>query len=112
MIVRQVLSRDDLREMAPEFLGDMVKAVADIDRRILAVDAELHADLETELLDGGSRQEALWGINLYPDETGEGFVEFDSVINLRPMRGNRICGVSDEGIQKRIREVTAQWIQG
>ena len=112
MIVHQILSRDDLREMALKFFGDMVKGVADVKRRILALDAELHSDLELELLGDGSEQEALWGINLYPDETEEKFVEFDSVINLRPMQGNRIRGVSDAAVRDQIREVVSQWIGG
>ena len=88
----------------------MVKAVVDVDRGLLAVDGELHSDLEALLLDDGSKQEALWGINLYPDEDGEDFVEFDSLINIRPWQGNRGRGVSDPEIQQKIRDVVAQWI--
>ena len=112
MIARQILSRDDLREMAPKFFDDMVKGVVDIDRRILAVDAELHSDLETELLDDGSEQKSLWGINLYPEQSADGFLEFDSVINFRPMQGNRSRGVEDEAVRQRICEVVEQWVQG
>ena len=90
--------------------SDMVKAVVDVDRGLLAVDGELHSDLEALLLDDGSKQEALWGINLYPDEDGEDLVEFDSLINIRPWQGNRGRGVSDPEIQQRIRDVVAQWI--
>jgi hypothetical protein len=65
----------------------MVKAVVNVDRRIMAISAELHADEEAALLEDGSRQAALWGINLYPNETGDPFVEFDSMINVRRRRG-------------------------
>jgi len=64
--------------------------------------AELHADEETELLATGSRQSDLWGINLYPDVAGEDWIEFDSMINLRPSFGNRSRGVDDPVTRARI----------
>ena len=68
----------------------------------MAVDAELHADQESLLLQKGSKQQNLWGINLYPDLEGEDFVEFDSMINLRPAQNNRSRGVEDPELQIKI----------
>lgn len=99
----------ELRQMEENFFGDMVKGVVDIKLQKLALDAELHSDLEALLLDAGSEQNALWGINLYP-ESQEGFLEFDSLINIRPSLGNRSRGVEDPAIQKQIAEVVDQWI--
>lgn len=99
-----------LAEQYQNDFSDMVKGVVDIERNLLAIDAELHSDLEALLLDNGSRQENLWGINLYPDEEGEDFIEFDSLINIRPLQGNRGRGVSDPEIQKKIRDVVNKWI--
>jgi hypothetical protein len=45
-----------LRQMAAARFGDMVKAVIDVERGLMALDAELHADQEALLLDQGSRQ--------------------------------------------------------
>lgn len=95
-IVDATISLDELRRMAAGMFGDLVKAVVDVDRELVAVDAELHSDLEALLLGDGSKQGSLWGINLYPEESGEGFIEFDSMINMRPSRGNRSRGVEDE----------------
>lgn len=86
---------------APQF-GNMVKAVVDVERGLMAVAAELHADLEALLLQDGSQQQDLWGITLYPDVPGEGFVEFDSMINLRPSQGNASRGVEDAGTRQAI----------
>ena len=71
----------------------------------MIVDADLHADQEAELLAGGSRQEDLWGINLYPDLPEGDWLEFDSMINVRPSFGNRSRGVDDPGTQGRIMEL-------
>jgi hypothetical protein len=97
--------------MAEEGFGDLVKVVVDIEKQILAVGGELHADEETLLLKSGSRQENLWGINLYPQKAGEEFIEFDSVINLRPAQGNRSRGIENPEIQKRIREIVEKLIK-
>jgi hypothetical protein len=108
LICEQPVSRLDLQQMAAAGFGDMVKAVVDVDRQLLAIDADLHADLESLLLESGSAQNSLWGINLYPDEA-EDFVEFDSLINIRPMSGNRSRGVDDPETREKILEVVSKW---
>lgn len=96
------ISIDELRRMAAGRFGDMVKAVVDLARDTMLVDAEMHADEEAEMLAAGSLQKDLWGINLYPDLTGDDCLEFDSMINLRPSSGNRSRGVDDPATRRRI----------
>jgi Protein of unknown function (DUF5674) len=100
----------DVRRMAETQFGDFVKAVVDVRQGIMALGAELHADEESVLLDGGARQADLWGINLYPDRHGDAFVEFDSMINVRPSQGNRSRGVEDPAIRRTILDVVARLI--
>ena len=100
----------ELREMAAGMFGDLVKAVVDVRREMLAVDAELHADEETSLLENGSDPADLWGINLYPDSDWESFIEFDSMINLRPSVGNRSRGVEDPALRKQIRAIVSNLV--
>ena len=95
--------------MADEQFGDWIKAVVDVSRGFMAVGGDLHADDATLLADG-SRQRDLWGINLYPGESGREWIEFDSMTNLRPSQGNRSRGVDDEQIRTRIREVVESLI--
>ena len=102
MIIREALPFEDLKQMAARMFGDLVKAVVDVDRELLAVDAELHADLEALLLQDGSAQRSLWGINLYPEAQADQFIEFDSMINMRPSQANRSRGVEDEAIRRKI----------
>lgn len=88
--------------MAANGFGDMVKAVVDTDRELIAMDAELHSDLEALLLQNGSKQENLWGINFYPELKGDDFIEFDSMINVRPSQGNKSRGVENPEIRSKI----------
>lgn len=96
------ISLDELRRLAAGRFGDLVKAVVDLERGIMIVDADLHADQEAELLAGGSQRRDLWGINLYPDLPECDWLEFDSMINLRPSFGNRSRGVDDPAVRERI----------
>lgn len=104
------ISKPELVEMSGKMYGGLVKGVVDIEKEIIAVDAELHADLESLLLEKDSKQDVLWGINLYPEESDENFLEFDSMINIRPRQGNRSRSVEDVGIQKKIREIVAKLV--
>ena len=105
-IVENTISVNELSEMSLKMFERIVKAVVDVEREILVVDASMHSDQEEFLLENDSLQENLWGINLAPDKFGqEEFVVFDSMINMRPAWGNRSRGVEDPVIQKRIRQI-------
>lgn len=110
-IVKDVVTRDQLRRMASEGFGDMVKGVVDVDKEIVAVDAELHSDLEALLLEAGSKQKDLWGVNLYPEVQGADFIEFDSMINVRPSQGNKSRGVDDAATRQRISTVVMKRVR-
>ncbi|MEO0109087.1 MAG: DUF5674 family protein [candidate division WOR-3 bacterium] len=112
MIVRERISRAQLQTMARAMFGNMVKAVVDVGRRIMALDGELHSDEEALLLEDGSRQQDLWGINLYPDYRDEHWIEFDSVINIRPGLGNRSRGVDNEATRAAIIAIVNDLVTG
>ena len=100
-IVRNTVTRRALQQIADRmFNGEFVKAVVDIDREILAIGGELHADEEQVLIADGSRQRDLWGINLYPARADDGWIEYDSMINLRPSQGNRTRSVDDPAVRE------------
>jgi len=80
----------------------MVKAVVDVEKGVMVVDGDLHADEEALLLNEGSKNENLWGINLYPELNNEEWIEFDSMINLRPAHNNRTRGVDDPAVREEI----------
>jgi hypothetical protein len=101
-LVKDKITRAELEDLAKERFGDLVKAVVDVEKEIMVVGGELHADEETFLIEQGSNQKNLWGINLRFDKPLEDWIEFDSMINLRPSQGNRSRGVDDPAIQKRI----------
>ncbi len=111
-ILEHPISRKELSSIADNSFGDFVKCVCDTKLGRLAIDAELHSDLERLLLENGSEQEDLWGFNLYPEETGEDFIEYDSLINIRSWQGNPSRDVLKEEIRKAIRDTVDKFIAG
>ena len=109
-ILQNPIPKDELKALAATYFGDMVKCVADIRTGQLAINAELHADLERLLLENGSSQADLWGFNLYPDEEGEDFIEYDSLINIRAWQNNPSRDVTDPAAREAIQQIVQRFI--
>ena len=101
-IISNKIKISELQNMASNMFGNLIKAVVDVEKGIMAIDGELHSDEEVLLLESGSKQKNLWGINIYPYLGKEERIEFDSMINLRPGQGNRTRGIDDPEIRKKI----------
>ena len=101
-IVAKSISKKELLKMSDRIFGGLVKAVVDIQKKQIVVDAAMHADEERLLLDQGSKQDDLWGINLYPELDGDDFIEFDSMINVRPRLNNFSRSVESIELQNKI----------
>lgn len=113
MILVEKITVKELSEMAEKMYEPLVKGVVDISKRILVVDAGLHSDEELFLLEQGSKQEDLWGINLWPKSYGkDDFIEFDSMINIRPSQNNRSRGVEDACIRQQIFTIVSEKVDG
>jgi hypothetical protein len=109
-IIKEPISLADVKVMAKDQFGEMIKATVDVERWVLAMGGELHCDEEAMLLQDGSQQEHLWGINIYPKKSEEDRIEFDSMINVRPSQNNRSRDVEDPKIRARILEILKKMI--
>ena len=106
MNVTDTITITELSEMAGKMYGNLVKAVVDVSNSSLVVDMEMHVDGEQYFLERGSKQNDLWGINLYPTKFGtDEFIEFDSMINIRPRQNNMSRGVEDKEIREKITSI-------
>lgn len=111
-IIKNPITRFELKKIAKEGFGDMVKVAVDIEHGIMAIGGELHRDEEMALMEKEkSKQEFVWGVNLYPEKEGDGFLEFDSMINLKPVYGNRTRGVDNEEAKNKIIKVVFNLIK-
>ena len=110
-IIEKPITKAELKKIVEERFGNLVKGAVDIEQEILVLGGELHVDEMTELIEKfQSKSNNIWGINLYPDKSGDDMIEFDSMINLKPNHGNRSRGVDDLAIQKIIKNIVNKLI--
>jgi hypothetical protein len=111
-IVKDSISRQELIKIANAEFGDLVKAVVDVEQEIMAIGGELPADEEVLLTEKwGSKRENTWGINLYPKKEDDDWIEFDSMINIKPQHGNRSRGVENQEIQAKIKSTVKRLVK-
>lgn len=109
-ILNKKITRTELAEMSRRMFGNMVKAVADIERGKMAIDGELHSDLAELLVEDGSKGQNVWGFNIYPELEPPTWIEFDSMVNLKPLLNNRTRNVENPQIQKKILAIVNNFI--
>ena len=109
-IITNPISKKELEKIAQDQFGDWVKAVVDVDRNVMAIGGDLHADEEAVLLQDGSHQGNLWGINLWLDKGADEWIEFNSMINIRPSQHNRSRSVENEDMRQKIRKVVGDLV--
>lgn len=110
-ILDQKITKAELTEMAKKMFGNMVKAVADIERGKMAIDGELHSDLAELLVEDGSRGQNIWGFNIYPELGPSEWIEFDSMVNVKPLSNNRTRNVENPEIRQRIMAIVNNFIE-
>ncbi len=112
MKIVSIISINELEAMAESMYDGLVKGVVDLKKGILVLDAEMHVDEEQYLLEQGSQQGNLWGINLYSAKFGTPeFIEFDSMINIRPRQQNMSRGIDNPEIRQKITDLVSQKVK-
>ena len=106
VLLRTRIEPETLGRLVDAYFEDMVKFVVDIERRIIAIGGEMHADAENVLLEDGSRQSDVWGANYYPGRGPDACLEYTALINIRPAQGNRSMEVEDKGVRALIGEIS------
>ena len=109
-IINKKISESELREIAKEFYGDMIKGVVDVELKILAMGGEYHMDANNILIENGSAQKNVWGFNWYLEKVGEKRIEYISLINIRPDQGNRVMEVQDLSLRDKMKSVILKYL--
>ena len=109
-IIRDTITKEELAEIAKDQFGDWIKVVVDIEKGIMAVGGDLHADEEAALLENGCNQKNLWGANIWFEKDGDERIQFDSMINIRPAQGNRGRTIESQDIQEKVAKIINDFI--
>ncbi|MEM5810051.1 MAG: DUF5674 family protein [Candidatus Aenigmatarchaeota archaeon] len=109
-IIKKTISKSIILKKYNHFFKTMIKAVVDIEKEIIALDAELHADLESLLIKMGCNQKDLWGINLYLKKEKDNWIEYTALINIRPASGNSGMEIESRRIREKINKIVYKLI--
>lgn len=109
-IIEGEITKPELRRMAEEIFGDMVKGTADITKDTMALGGEMHIDSNQLLLDTGSEQQNVWGFNIYPDQPVESWIEYNSLVNIKPVLGNRSPDILDASVREKIKDIVLKHV--
>ncbi|MBI2450810.1 MAG: hypothetical protein HYV52_00510 [Parcubacteria group bacterium] len=110
-IIKNPVKKSELLEIARDVFGDFVKVVVDLEQKIMAVGGELHADEEVLLMEKeNSDRQNTWGINIYPEKSKDEWIEFDSMVNLKPALGNRSRDVENPVIREKIKSIIQELV--
>ncbi|MBU1778148.1 hypothetical protein KJ992_00585 [Patescibacteria group bacterium] len=110
-IIKGKINNKTLRSFLGKPFDDMVKFVVDIEKKIVALGGELHVDAEQILLESESKQQNLWGGNIYPDQNNKTQLEYESLINIRPSQNNRSMEIQDEELKNQIKNIIEKLIE-
>jgi len=109
-VINNKITEPELREIAKDFYGDMIKGVVDIEREILAMGGEYHMDANIVLINKGSKQQNVWGFNWYFDKKGKKRIEYVSLINIRPKQGNRVMEVQSISLRDKMKTIILKYL--
>jgi hypothetical protein len=109
-IIHDRITRSELKKLAEETFVEMVKAVADIRRGVIAVGGELHSETRDKLLAEGSKAQDLWGFNIYLDGQFDDALEYSSQINLRPAEHNASLQIKSPEVRALIRDLVLRMV--
>jgi len=105
-IIKEKIAKQELIDMAKDNYGDMIKGVVDIEKEIMAIGGEFHSDASVILVEQErSNQENIWGINIYPGKEKNEWLEFNSLVNVKPLKNNRDAEIESEEIKDKIKNI-------
>lgn len=88
----------DVRVLAQEDYGTMIKGTVDIVEKKIALGGDYHMETCELLVENGSSHHNIWGFNIHFDEGPDGLLEFDSLVNIKPAIGNKSRSVENPEI--------------
>ena len=110
-IIKEKIILDELKKIAEENFGDMIKGAVDVEKKVVALGGEMHIDANEELIKTGSEQQNIWGFNIHINRPREDWLEFNSLINIKPAVGNRSMNIENETIRKKIKGIFNELIK-
>ena len=104
-IIKEKIDREYLKKFLDNPFKYMVIFVVVIKKEIIALGGELHSDAEEMLVENGSDNRNLWGGNLYPSEEKNNWIEYTSLINIRPSQNNPSMKIQSQEVKTKVNQI-------
>lgn len=116
LILQNKISAKEIKE---NYTGEdgFIKGVVDVEKELVAIDAEMHYMLSDYLKNEKQSSEIdMWGFNLWLNESAiDEILEFDSFINIRNNQAHGFLrggmSIEDENIKEKATEIIKKWIE-
>ena len=109
-LVKDHISRTELKALIEDDRITTVKAVADVRRGVIGFGGPMHHDIEATLIEDGSLLRHLWGFSLFLDRPWCDAFEFRSHVNVRPEDGNPSIQINDASVRQSLVTLAAKRI--
>lgn len=100
-----ILEFKELCQLLGDPYNSMIKFAVDIETEKVIFGGEMHADAERVLLENGSLQKNIWGANIYPEREKPDWLEYTSLINIRPTQDNLSMEIFSNEIKNKINAI-------
>lgn len=110
-ILKKPIPMSEVRALATEWYGTMIKGTVDIAENKVALGGDYHMETCELLVKDGSHHANIWGFNIRFDEGQKNLLEFDSLVNIKPALGNKSRSVEDPEIIEKATKIIHSWIQ-
>jgi len=94
----------DIKRLAEETYGFMIKGAVDIVANRVAIGGDYHIESSEALTRSGSTHADVWGFNIVFTDTGY-TLEYDSLINIKPVLQNRSRLVEDDTVRAAMQDI-------
>ena len=110
-LLKNTTSINDVRILAQEDYGTMIKGTVDIVEKKVALGGDYHMETCELLVENGSNHTNIWGFNIRFDEGQGELLEFDSLVNIKPAIGNKNRSIENPETIQEATKIIHSWIQ-
>ncbi len=110
MVLNSKVELSEIWEKHNHFYEDMVKFCIDRKKRIVAIDADMHIDLENELYDFGSDSKDIYGGNIMKDPIEVVWESHPNIDRNRELGIGRGRELTDQRTIDELFDILKSWI--
>ena len=111
MVIKEIIDLEDIWTNHNHYYDDMVKFCIDKKRIVVAIDADMHIDVENELYDDGSEVRDIYGGNIMKDPVEVIWEAHPNIDRNRELGIGRGRELTDQATVDELFDILKSWIK-